>query len=101
MRFEAKTFSPRAAIARRVQLMRCALTDAPRRGEREEDWEIRIALELDRLARRIIDDAVRMRGAEPTPWTQPAVGQSPIGTASPAVGEADRHSSPHQETPPP
>jgi hypothetical protein len=63
--------TPREQIGRRVQLMRLKLSEAPRRGERNEDFDIRIALELDFLARRIIDAAVHMRGAEPTPWTQP------------------------------
>ncbi len=80
---------PRHQIDRRITLIRMALSAAPRRGEADEDFERRIAGEIERLARRIADDCAEMRGAPPRAWIE-----TPDAAENPAPRFSEKGSHP-------
>ena len=57
----------REVISHRVALMRNQLSETPRRFERDEDYNRRVADEIERLARRVLEDCEALRGGHTGP----------------------------------
>jgi hypothetical protein len=75
--------TPREAISRRAFLIKNALSETQRRNETFQVHEERIAADIERLARRIVDDCNRMRGHAPTMWLEDPQREEPALQNSP------------------
>lgn len=74
--------TPRETIARRITLIKLALSESPRRGEGDDVFQYRIAADIHRLARRILDDCAAMTGAEPRARQGQSMLQTPTSSFS-------------------